>query len=305
MISDSLTINPNPFPSENSSVFKNFIQAQDEVKSPNSNTYYLGNPKEDMGTFCIIQKSFVKDNVLCTSMFFQKSKTHSDFQTKNRTHYSTDWIFISFLLCLVFATIFTFKNNKRISQLFKAFLVPHFTNQLIREGNIMREFFIYPLLLIYFTSFSLLISYVLHSFFDFEIALGQSLLISLVVFLFFILKISLINIIGWVFHTKKETFEYMTNYMIFSIVMGVFLFPFVFFLIYSTPFISVFILYTVLIILAIIFVYRTIRGLLIGLSSERYGLYYLFLYLCTVEILPLCISVKLLINFYLTGDFLK
>jgi len=305
MISDSLTLNPNPLPAENSCVLKKFIQSQDEVGNLNSNIYYLETSKELAGTNRIIQRSFVNDKVVCTSMFFQKSKSVPDFQIKTRTQFSTDWIFFIFLICLVSTTIFTYKNNKRIAQLFKAFLVPHFTNQLIREGNIMREFFVYPLLFIYFVTTSLLFSNVLHHFFHYEIALKQSMLISLAIFSFFIFKIFLINILGWVFQTKKETFEYLTNYLIFSIVVGLFLFPFVFFLIYTTPSITVFLLYGVLIVFGLIFVYRTIRGFLIGLSSERYRLYYLFLYLCTVEILPLSISVKLLINFFLTGDFLK
>jgi hypothetical protein len=305
MISDSLTFNPNPLPAENTSIFKKFIQSQDEVGSLSTNIYYFGNSKDIINSQHVKQKSLINDSVFCTSMFSQNRMASPDFKTKTRSQYAADWIFFAFLICLIFATIFTFKNNKRISQLFKAFLVPHFTNQLIREGNIMREFFIYPLLLIYFTSLSLLISNILHYFFYFEITINQGLLVFLIVFLFFIFKTSLIKIIGWVFQTNKETFEYLINYMIFSIVIGVFLFPSVFFLIYTTHFISVFLLYVVLIIFAIISVYRAIRGLVIGLSFERYRLYYLFLYLCTVEILPLCISVKLLINFYLTGDFLK
>jgi hypothetical protein len=303
MIADSLTFNPNPLPFENISVFKKFLQSQDEGGDLSSNICYLGNNKD--GFLAYKQRSFVNDSFICTSMFYQRNKTHPDFQVKTRELYSSEWIFFSFLICLVFATIIAFKNNKRISQLFKAFLVPHFTNQLIREGNIIREFFIYPLLLIYFISLSLLISIVLNHFLHFEIVFSQGLLISLVVFLFFIFKILLINIIGWVFQTSKETFDYLTNYMIFSIVVGVSIFPFVFSLIYTSHFISMILMYTVLIVFAIIYAYRTIRGLMIGLSSERYSLYYLFLYLCTVEILPLCISVKFLTNFYLTGDFLK
>lgn len=303
MISDSLTFNPNQLPLENISVFKKSIHSQDEGVDLSSSHYYLGNYKNVFLSYR--QKSFINDSTLCTSMFFQKGEPHFDFQVKTKIQYGTEWMFFPLLICFVFATIITFKNNKRISQLFKAFLVPHFTNQLIREGNIMREFFIYPLLLTYFISISFLISTGLQHFLHFDIIFSQSLLISLFVFLFFIFKLVLINIIGWVFQTSRETFEYLTNYMIFSIVAGVFLFPSVFFLIYSSPFISEILVYIIMIILAIIFAYRTIRGLLIGLSSERYSLYYLFLYLCTVEILPLCISVKLLINFYLTGDFLK
>ncbi len=303
MNSDSLTYNPHPLPLENNSVFKMFIQSQDEVVGLNPG---ISPSESSTGIRLVIrQKSFVKDDALCTSMFYQKGKSIRLLQPKVRTEFGTDWIFFTFLICLILATIFTFKNSKRISQLFKAFLVPHFTNQLIREGNIMREFFIYPLLAVYFVSSAMLISSVLHHFFNYEIGMIQGLLIALAVFSFFIFKILSINIIGWVFHTTKETFEYLTNYLVFSVVLGVFLFPFVFFLMYTTPVFASILLYVVLIIFAIIFVYRTIRGLLVGLSSERYSLYYLFLYLCTVEILPLSITVKLLINFSLTGYLLK
>jgi hypothetical protein len=303
MISDSLTINPNPLPFENISVFKKYIYSQDEGADLNSNIYYLENYKNIFLAFR--QKSFINDSIQCTSMFFKGGEPHSDFHIKTRIQYGTEWMFFPLMICFVFATIFTFINYKRISQLFKAFLVPHFTNQLIREGNIMREFFIYPLLLIYFISLSLLISTALHYLLHFDFDFSQSLLISLFVLIFFIFRILLIKFIGWVFQTNRETFEYLTNYMIFSIVAGVFLFPFVFFLNFSSDFISEILLYLIMIILGIIFVYRTIRGLMIGLSSERYSLYYLFLYLCTVEILPLYVSVKLLITFHLTGDFLK
>jgi hypothetical protein len=303
MISDSLTFNPNPLPPENNSVFKQFILSQDELGGLNPNIYHYEISK-DKKEF-IVQKSFVNDSALCTSMFFQKSQRSFDLNSELRNNYSSDWIFLTFLISLVFAVIFSFKNNKRISQLFKAFLAPHFTNQLIREGNIMREFFIYPLLLLYFTSFSLLICKLLNIFINYEVGIYQGLMVFLAVVLFFLFKIIIINILGAVFHTKKETFEYLTNYIIFSIVFGVFLFPFVFFLIYITPLFSAWLTYIILVVFGLIYFYRTIRGFIIGLNSERYNLYYLFLYLCTVEILPLSISVKLLINFYLTGDFLK
>jgi hypothetical protein len=303
MNSDSLTFNPNPLPLENISVFKKYIYSQDECADLNSNIYYLGNYKNGFPAFK--QKSLINDSIHCASMFFKKVEPHADFQVKARIQYDTMWMFFPLLICFVFATIFTFINYKRISHLFKAFLLPHFTNQFIREGNIMREFFIYPALLTYFISISFLISTALHYFLHFNFGFSQSLLISLFVLFFFIFRILIIKFIGWVFRTSREAFEYMINNMIFSIVSGVFLFPLVFFMNFSSHFISEILLYLIMIIIGIIFIYRTIRGLMIGLSSERYSLYYLFLYLCTVEILPLYISVKLLITFYLTGDFLK
>jgi hypothetical protein len=303
MISDSLTRNPISLPLENISGFQKYIQRQDESVDLFSNQY----PKETQsGNFPMLrQKSFNKDSSLCISMFYQKGKSNSDFQIKARMQFGLEWMFFSLLICYIIVTILTFKNNKRIFQLFKAFFVPHFTNQLIREGNIIREFFMYPILLTYFISLSLLISTALNHFLHYNVNLSQFLLLSLFVMLFYIFKVLLVKFLGWVFQTTKETLEYLTNYMIFSFVAGVFLFPLVFFLIFSSPFISIISLYVIIIVLIIIFGYQTTRGLMIGLSSNRYSLYYLFLYLCTVEILPLCISVKLLINFYLTGYFLK
>jgi hypothetical protein len=303
MNSDSLSLNPNLLKDENPSVFLNFIQKQDEAIGKNSIFFYTGDSKEIISSV-IKQKMFVKDSAIITSMFYKKNSFSADFQSQIHINHNNDWTFITFLICLIFLAIFTFKNQKRISQLFKAFGMPHFTNQLVREGNIMREFFIYPLLLIYFVSQTLLFSNVLIHFFDFEIVLNQVFLIFIALIIYFICKIIFINLIGSVFQTKKETFEYLTNYIIFSVVFGLFLFPFVFILVYASSAISNLFLYIVLIIFMLINIYRSARALLIGLKSERYNLYYLILYLCTVEILPLSISFKLLINFNLTGNFL-
>jgi hypothetical protein len=302
MISDSLTYNPNPLPNENISVFKKFIQSQDEALNLKQPYYYFeisGELKAGLK-----QKTFTNDSALCTSIFSKTGKNPVDFQPHLRENKNTDWIFFTFLICLVFSTLVIFIKNKRISQVFKAFLVPYFTNQLIRDGDIIREFFIYPILLVYFASSSILISSALIHLIHYDIILYQSFWIFIALILFFVFKIILINLIGMIFQTAKETYEYLTNYIIFLMVLGFSLFPFVFFQEYATPVISNLFLYVVMVIFVIISIYRIIRGFLIGLKSERYNLYYLFLYLCTVEILPFMVSVKLLINFYLTGHFL-
>jgi len=303
MISDSLTYNPNPLPNENISVFKKFIQSQDEALNLKQPYYYFEISGDLKGV--LKQKSFVNDSALCTSIFAKGAKTPAGFQPHLRENKNTDWIFFTFLICFVFAALVIFIKNKRITQVFKAFLVPHFTNQLTRDGDIIREFFIYPILLVFFASSSILISSALIHFVHYEIILSQSIWILIALLLFFIFKIILINLVGLIFQTSKETYEYLTNYIIFLMVLGLSLFPFVFFQEYATPVISRLFLYIVLGIFVIITIYRILRGFLIGLKSERYNLYYLFLYLCTVEILPFMISVKLLTNFYLTGHFLN
>lgn len=304
MNSDSLTLNPYSYQSDNVSVLSKFIQSQDEAVSINSITFFSGD-SVNVGNNLIKQKTFKNDEALCKSMFYQKDKDFVEIKSDIRQNINTDWVFFAFVISFILLTIFTFKNRKRIFQIFKAFALIHFTNQLIREGNIIREFFIYPLLLVYYISLTFLVSNILQNFFNLEIDLNKSLYIFFAIVLFFIIKVLVIKILGAVFQTKNETFEFFINDIIFSVVFSMFFLLFVFILEYSSPFISNIVLYIVIAISILGYLYRLIRGFIIGLNSEGYNLNYLFLYLCTVELLPIGISIKLILNFYLTGDFLK
>ena len=293
MYSDNLTYNQNYLPPEKSSLFKKLIQVQDEVCIGNK-TYFMGNIKDKFVGTPIVQKSFVNDKAYCTSVFDNTKMRNKDFSIKPIAQKHLDWIFFTLLFCLLTLVIINFTNRKRVASLVKSFMVPHFTNQLIREGSIQKEFFTYPMLLIYFISFGLLCFKILIHFFNLEPNLLTGLKIFGFVAGFYISKYLFASIFGLIFRTKKETFEYTTNTFIFSIVTGMFLVPMVFLVYYFSASLSSVFFYIALIITMLIFVYRSFRGFLIGLSSERYHLYYLFLYLCSVEILPILISVKLL-----------
>ncbi len=299
MYSDSLTFNQNPLPPDKSSLFKMLIQSQDEVFIGNK-TFFAGNVKDKKIGTPIIQKSFEQDKAFCTSIFENKKAPIQNINAKPLNHIGYDWIFFTLLLCLLLIVIINFTNRKRVAFLFKAFIVPRFTNQLTRDGSIQKEFFTYPMLLIYFISFSLFIFKGLMLFFHVSPNLFNGLIIFGVLVIYYIGKFLLVAILGFVFKTKKETFEYTTNTLIFLVVSGMFLVPLVFLVYYmQTPF-SIIFFYITIVIGAIMLLYRTFRGFLIGLNSEHYNLYYLLLYLCTVEILPLLISVKLLMIYYLS-----
>ncbi len=299
MYSDSLTYNHSLLPPEKSSLFKTLIQVQDEI-SIGSKTYILGNAKDKFVGTPIVQKSFVKDKAYCTSIFENNNMTNISWSSKLLPQKHIDWIFFTLLFCLLSIVIINFTNRKRVAALVKSFMVPHFTNQLIREGSIQKEFFTYPMLLIYFISIGLLAFHFLIHFLKFEPSLLNGAKILGIVSVFYMAIYLFSVILGFVFKTKKETFEYNTNTFIFSIVTGMFLVPMVFLIYYFNASLSSVFLYITLIIMMLISVYCSFRGFLIGLNSERYHLYYLFLYLCTVEVLPLLISVKLLMMYYLS-----
>ncbi len=299
MYSDSLTYNHSLLPPEKSSLFKTLIQVQDEVFI-GGKTYFHGNAKDKFIGTPIVQKSFVNDKAYCTSIFGNKNLTLKSWSAQPLPIKHFDWIFFTLLFCLLSMVLINFTNRKRVAALVKSFMVPHFTNQLIRDGSIQKEFFTYPMLLIYFISMGLFAFRFLIHFFNFEPSMLNGFKILGVVFMFYMAKYVFSVILGSIFKTKKETFEYTTNTFIFSIVTGIFLVPMVFLIYYFNASLSSLFLYITLLIMMLISVYRSFRGFLIGLNSERYHLYYLFLYLCTVEVLPLLISVKLLMMYYLS-----
>jgi len=304
MISDSLTQNSSFLPQENASLFKTLVRAQDEVPPGLKETFYVGNAKDNYPQFYIKQTVINSDKNYCTSVFHTGKDQVKEIDPKEIIHQQSDLNFYLLLFCLIVGAVIYFVKYKRISQVFKAFYLPHFTNQLVREGLVQREFFTLPLLLINYISLAMLINKTLNSIFGINTDFRFFLLILGVLTVFFVVRILLINLAKWTFRTNKETSEYNTNTMIFSIVIGMFLVPSVFLIYYlQNPF-SEFLLYFVLIIIAILILYRTFRSFLIGISSQGNDLYYFILYLCTIEILPLVVTVKLLINFYLKGSLI-
>jgi len=301
MIQDSLTQNSNLLPPDNASLFKTLVRSQDEVPSALKETFFVGNSKDTYPQFYIKQTVINTDKFYCSSVFHTDKKQFTAFEQKEIIPKQSDLNFYVLMFCLIVGAVIYFVKYKRISQVFKAFYLPHFTNQLIREGLVQREFFALPLLLINYISMAMLINRFLNTFLGIGTDFRFFLLILGVLIVLSVVRALIINLAKWTFRTYKETSEYNTNNIIFSIVIGMFLVPSVFLIYYlQNPF-SEFLLYFVLIIIALLIVYRTFRSFLIGVSSEGHYLYYFILYLCTIEILPLVVTVKLLINFYLKG----
>lgn len=301
MLQDSLTYNLNQLPGEKASFFKTLVRSQDEVPEAFKKSFFVGNIKDNYPQFYINQADAISDTSYCASVFYTGQKQITEISPKEISNKQTDSYFYLLLFCLVMGTVILVIKHKRISQIFKAFYLPHFTNQLMREGMIQREFYAFPLLLIYYVSLSLLIAKSLNFFYeiptDFYFVLG----ILGMFIIFFIARSLMVNLIKWTFRTYNETSAYNTNHFVFSIITGMFLTPMVFIIYYIQDPGSYILLGVVLIITLLLFLYRITRSFLIGLTHEGYRWYYFILYLCTIEILPIVITVKLLINLYLKG----
>jgi hypothetical protein len=113
---------------------------------------------------------------------------------------------------------------------------------------------------------------------------------------FWILKIGLIRFLSFIFRTHQPSNEYILNILIFNILTGIFLLPLLVFAVYLK---CVIFLWICMIIFTLFFIFRLIRGFLIGISITKFSSVFLFVYLCSLEMLPLVVLIKVILKYYL------
>ncbi len=236
--------------------------------------------------------------VYCPSPFLghQLQPDYRTFKTVDK--YQPDWIaglLIGFLVLLAWTQVYYFK---RVKQILKAPLSKRFLNQLTRDGNLFKERVSVSIGIVYVLTFSLLIfqfntmvlKVPVQGFHGFH----QFIIITILFTLFWIIKVFAIQFLGSVFKTRNTTREYLTNILIFSLVSGLILLPILIFAIYLK---SVVLLYCCLSIIVLFFFFRLVRGFFIGINLTKFSYIFLIVYLCSLEILPLLILAKMLLNY--------
>lgn len=208
-----------------------------------------------------------------------------------------DWITVHFLLALAIYAWIRLFYFKRLKQAFKAFMGNRFQGMLVREGNILRERISIALMIIYLISTSLLFYLFFTRILNSEMLQLKSFklfsFIMLVVIVLWILKNLANTIIGRVFQNPVIISEYLLTNFIFNITVGTLLFPVLILAVYLP---SVEMVYVGLGIWIISFIYRLIRLLFTSLSFTKFSLFNRFLYLCTFELSPVFILIKLVMS---------
>lgn len=231
------------------------------------------------------------------SVFVPYKSKPVDIIPQIRNEVNMDWLTGLFLLCLFILAWIKYEGGKRVSQLFKAVIARHNVNQMLREGDIIHERITPALMFLYLVSFSTLIMILIQPLnIGFPWAESPFLLFSLLIsaiLILWILQISYISVSGKIFRTKNESFEYLVTNIIYNIVTGLLAFPFVFAGFYGD---SKWCLIAALLIFAAGFLLKFVRSIFVGITAQSFPVVYLFLYLCTLEILPFLVIYKLLIS---------
>lgn len=206
---------------------------------------------------------------------------------------SKDWITMLFIASLLIFAWINFLYRKRLKQVLKAFFTGRFVNQLTRDGNILRERLSLPLTLIFFITISLFTYYIMF-FSGFgnlrETADSKNFIYIFGAFVIaWFIKVAGVKFIGYLFKVVDFTNDYLLVNYIINFITGLLLLPFMIAAVYLE---SKLIIVIISLFLVAIFFFWIFRGLFIGLSNPKISLFYYFLYLCTVEILPFIIVLK-------------
>lgn len=178
---------------------------------------------------------------------------------------------------------------------FSAFLNSNMLNQLYREqeGRGISPFLLlYAMFLINLGIFLFLTA----GAFNIDLSANQFfalLLCLLASFGLFVGKHILLGLVSFIFPVQKEISRYHFLIIIYGIVIGFLLVPFNLLLAFGPQGWLRMTVYTALIVIGLIYVYRYIRGMAIASKFLVFHKFHFLLYICTIEITPVIIILKL------------
>lgn len=208
---------------------------------------------------------------------------------------SPTWLLIIILLCLA-GLAFVRLNYPYQTKLFLLSTTSQrLYNQLEREGGYFKETPAWILYGIFVLSISALILKSVKHFqishpLDFLTDYYVFIVIVVLVIVFFIAKGLLTKYLAWVFQTYDANTSYNTNIFLFNNIIGIVLIPLIAIYHYNPTELALIASWAVFLLFNIL---KLSRGIWLGSTRNKLRLYYLILYLCTIEILPLLIIARL------------
>jgi len=227
------------------------------------------------------------------SLFTSSELKISHFESRENKSFNPDWILGILIFGFILLTWSQVFYHRRIRQIFLAPYSKRFNNQLIRDGNLFIERVSIALGVLYILVVSLLLYQVnamilLYPFFSLP-PWAIYLIIVLGFSGFWLVKTLFIQFLSKVFNTPDTTRAYLLNILIFCLLTGAILLPMLVLVLYLN---SLTLLWVCIGLYTLIFLFRVMRGFFIGISLTRFSYLFLFVYLCSLEFLPLLVLLK-------------
>ncbi len=199
---------------------------------------------------------------------------------------------ISLILLLIIKRFF----KDSFSSLYKSLVNYQLSEKLLRDKNILTIRSNLILNVHFILIFSLLLAVVLWKY-------GSTEKLSISSFLFFmsilasiiIARYLIINIIGYTFDKSKLAKEQIFNIQLIDKALGITILPFVFMILYAPKLFSTIAMGICIALVILAFIIRLLRIIQTNNKNDVL-LFHSFLYLCTLELLPLIIGIKFIIS---------
>jgi hypothetical protein len=219
------------------------------------------------------------------------------FEGIERLSLSEDWITVILVLALVLIAVLKFSYNERFVKLFSlSYSDKYFTNYSKSKPLIFNSFHLMFFIIINF-NISLLIYYAIKAFNPLKITNDFSFYVQiiLILLLYFILRYLIGNLLSIIFSLPEEqnriTFLKISNLAYLSVLF----FPLLVLINYSSLAIhKVLIIFSLTIAIILLFVryYSILKNLILNFNS----FFYIFLYICALEIAPILVIYKMFLD---------
>ncbi len=208
---------------------------------------------------------------------------------------ASNWILLLSFALLCFLTFIKVQFPAIFKQLLISLFNFQYARQLVNEKSGVVQKASFFLLTLYLLAFSFII-YMITIYYRIQISSspwGQMIIILVLSFLFYFVKFALYKWTAFLNEQHEKTNLVLSHYSVFYRNLAIFLTP----IAAAMPFIHYhffpFFLYTTLFILISFSLFRLYRAFLLSVQFNV-SLLHIFLYLCTVEIVPLIYGIKLL-----------
>ena len=206
------------------------------------------------------------------------------------------WVIAAIIGLLIYTALLNLFLSRDIKNVIQSFYNKHALSQLDKEGGPINSWAFIGLFILFSLTFGLVLyQLTVYNGVYYDIG-GFQLFISLsgVISLLFALKFIILKFIGYVFDMNRLVSQYIAilNLTYFNIAF-VLLAVAICFSLLATAFIRPLLFFT-LVIIAIIFAWQYLRNSVNIISNFRLHKFYLFIYLCALEICPILILIKAL-----------
>jgi hypothetical protein len=223
-----------------------------------------------------------------------KPNTVSFLPGKERIESNLDWFTITIVFSLFVFSLIKVTYQKFIVQIVTSIIDYQVAMRLYRERNVLFRNVSFGLHFVFYANIGLFINYLV-DYYNltplFQNNFVNILFYCTTVLFIYNIKSLTSKILGYIFLVQDNFSQYIHNVNLYNKNIGLFLFPIIIIYPFTLDKFKPFVIYAGLLLLLIMFLLRSYRSAQI-IMRKGISLFYLILYLCAVEILPVLLLVK-------------